>query len=49
MVGIQRCIIAHHIHEENITNIEECKIDVISRNVQKMKCELKGIVNMKLK
>ena len=33
---------------KNLTNIEECKIDVRVRNGQNMKCELKGTVNMKL-
>ena len=49
MAGRQRCIISHHIHKENLTNTEEYKIDVTVVNDQKMECELKGTVNMKLK
>ena len=33
---------------KNLTNIEELKIDVTVGNVQNMKCEIKGMVNMKL-
>ena len=32
----------------NLTNVEECKIDIIVRNGQKMKCEIKGTVNVKI-
>ena len=46
MVGIQRCVIAHHMHEENMTNIEECKIYVTVKNVHNMKFEIKGTVNI---
>ena len=31
-----------------MTNVEKCNIDVTVGNGQKMKCELKGSVNMKL-
>ena len=48
IVGIQQCIIAHHTHKENMTNIEECNIDATLGNGQKMKCKLTGTVNMKL-
>ena len=34
--------------KKNMTNIEECKIDVTLRNSQKMNYELKVTVNMKL-
>ena len=34
--------------KKNITNVEECKIDVTLRNGQNMRCELKGMVNNKL-
>ena len=33
---------------KNITNVEECRIDVTVINGQKMNCELKGTVDMKL-
>ena len=35
--------------KNNSTNIEEYKIDVTVGNGQNMKCEIKGIENMKLK
>ena len=35
--------------KDNFTNTEEYKIDVTFKNVQKMKCELKGTVDMKIK
>ena len=35
--------------KNNLTNVEEFRIDVTVRNVQKMKFELKGMLNMKLK
>ena len=34
--------------KKNLPNVGEFKIDVTVRNVQKMNCELKGTVNMKL-
>ena len=34
--------------KNNLTNIEECNIDVTVVNGQKMKCDIKGKVHMKL-
>ena len=34
--------------KNNLTIIEECKIDVTDRDGQKMECDFKGMVNMKL-
>ena len=49
MVGRQCSIIAHNIQEESMKDMDKCKINVTVGNVQKMKWELKGSVNMKLK
>ena len=34
--------------KKDMKNIEKCEIDVAVINCQKMKCDLKGTVNMKL-
>ena len=34
--------------KNNLTGVEECKINITVGNGQKMKCELKDTVNMKL-
>ena len=39
----------HSTHrEKDMTEVEKCDINVTVGNGQKMKCELKGFVNMKL-
>ena len=49
MVGIKRSLTADNIQEEIYDRYLKNEINVTLRNGQKMKCDLKGSVNMNLK
>ena len=48
MVGVQLYVIAHNIQEERHDRCQKYEINVTVVNSQKMKCELKGLVNMNM-
>ena len=49
MVGRQRYVIAHYRQQERYDRCQKYRMKIIVGNGQKMKCKLKGSVNMNMR